>query len=76
MSCCHVFAGVSIVTTVAMGPEVFSRLALAIFIFPYFFSTLLLSSYIATICVYENFEVVNNVGESRDLADDGGVGLC
>ena len=42
VSCCLVFAGVSIVTTVAMGPAVFSRLALAIFGSPSFSSTLLI----------------------------------
>ena len=76
MSCCLVFAGVSVVTTLAMGPSVFPRLALEIFGSPSFSSTMLLSFYATTICVHAIFEVVNDVGESRDLADDGGVGLC
>ena len=63
-------------TTVAMGPAVFSRLALAIFGSPSFSSTLLLSSSVATICVHAIFEVADDVGERRDLADDRGVGLC
>ena len=76
MSCCFVFAGVSVVTTVAMGLAVFSRLALAIFGSPSFSSTLLLSSSVATICIHGIFEVADDVGERRDLADDRGVGLC
>ena len=71
-----IFAGVSPVTTVAMGPAVFSRLELAIFGSPSFYSTLLLSSSVATICVHAIFEVADDVGESRDLADDKGFGLC
>ena len=76
MSCCLVFAGASVVTTVVMGPAVFSRLALAIFGSPSFSSTLLLSSSVATICVHSIFEVADDVGESRDLDYDRGVGLC
>ena len=38
-----VFAGVAVMSTVAMGPAVFSRLALAVFGSPSFSSTLLLS---------------------------------
>ena len=76
MSCCLVFAGVAVVTTVAMGPAVFSRLVLAIFGSPFFPSTLLLSSSAATICVHTIFEVADDVGERRYLADDKGVGLC
>ena len=63
-------------TTVAMSPEVFSRLVLAIFGSPSFSSILLLSSSVATICVHAIFEVADDVGERRDLADDRGVGLC
>ena len=74
MSCCLVFSGFAVVTTVAMGPAVFSRLALAIFASPYFSSTMLLSSSVATICVHTIFEVLDDVGERRDLADDRGVG--
>ena len=74
MSCCLGFAGVAVVTTVAMGPAVFSCLALTIFCS--FSSTLLLSSSVATICVHAIFEVASDVGERRDLADDRGVGLC
>ena len=70
------FSGVSVVTTVAMGPAVFSRLALAIFGSSSFSSILMLSSSVATICVHAIFEVADDVGERRDLADDRGVGLC
>ena len=63
-------------TTVAMSPAVFSRLMLAIFGSPSFYSTLLLSSFVATICVHEIFEVADDVGERLDLADDRGVRLC
>ena len=76
MSCRLVFTGVTVVTTVAMGPAVFSRLALAMFGSPSFSYTLLLSSSVATIYVHEIFEVADDVGESRDLADDRGVVLC
>ena len=71
-----VFVGVSVVTTVAIGPAVFSRLELAIFGSPSFSSTLLLSSSVAAICVHAIFEVADDVGERRDLADDRGVGFC
>ena len=76
MSCRIVFSVVAIVTTVAMSPAVFYRLALAIFGPPSFYSTLLLSSSVATICVNAIFEVADDVGERRDLADDRGVGFC
>ena len=76
MSCRLFFAGVAVVSTIAMGPAVFSRLALAIFGSPSFYSTMFLSSSVATICVHTIFEVVDDVGESRGLADDGGTGLC
>ena len=76
MSCCLVFAGVFVVITVAMGPAVFSRLALAIFGSSSFSSILLLSSSVATICVHVIFEVADDVGERHDLANDRGVGLC
>ena len=75
VSCCLVLAGVSVVTTVAMGLAVFSRLALAIFGSHSFSSILLLSSSVSTICVHAIFEVASDVGERRDLADDRGVGL-
>ena len=70
------FAEVDVMTTVAMGPALFSRLALAIFGSPSFSSTLLLSSPVATIYVHAIFKVADDVGESRDLADDRCVGLC
>ena len=73
-----VFAGVAVVTTVAMDTAVFYFLALTIFcsfFFP-FSSTLLLSSPVAPICVHAIFEVADDVGEGRDLADDRVVGLC
>ena len=76
ISCLLVFAGVAVVTTVAMGPAVLYRLSLAIFGSPSFSSTLLLSSSVATISVHSIFKVVDDVGERRDLADDRGVGLC
>ena len=76
VSCCLVFAGVAVVTTIAMGPAVFSRLALAIFGSLSFPSTLLLSSPVATNCTHTIFEVADDVGERHDLADDRGVGLC
>ena len=76
VSCRLVFAGVAVVSTVVMGPEVFYRLVLAIFGSPSFSSTLLLSSSVATICVHAILEVADDVGERRDLADDRGVGLC
>ena len=76
VSCCLVFLGVAVVTTVAMGPAVFSCLALEIFGSPSFSSTLFFPSSVATICVHAIFEVADDVGERRDLADDRGVGLC
>ena len=76
MSCSLVFAGVAIVTTVAMDPAVFSCLALIIFCSFSFSSTLLLSSSVSTICVHAIFEVADDVGEGRDFADDIVVGLC
>ena len=63
-------------STVAMGPEVCSCLALAIFSSPSFSSTLVFSSSVATIFVHAIFEVADDVGESRDLDYDKGVGLC
>ena len=63
-------------STVAMGPVVFYLLALAIFGSPSFSYNLFLYSSVATICVHAIFEVADDVGEIRDLADDGGVGLC
>ena len=68
-----VFAGVAVLTTVAMGVKVFSCLALTIFCS--FSSTLLLSSSVATICVHVIFEVADDVGEGCDLADDRVFGL-
>ena len=76
VSCRLFLAGVAVVTTVAVGTAVFSCLALAVFGSPSFSSTLLLSSSVATICFHAIFEVVDDVGEIRYLADDGGVGLC
>ena len=76
VSCRLVFSEVAVVSTVVMGPAVFYRLVLAIFGSPSFSSTLLLSSSVATIFFHAVFEVADDVGESRDLADDGGVGLC
>ena len=76
MSCRLVFAGVAVVSTYDMDPSVFSRLVLAVFGSPSFSSTLFLSSSVATICVHAIFEVADDVGESRDLDDCRGVGLC
>ena len=59
-----------------MGPAVFSRLVLAMFGSSFFSSILLLSFSVATSCVHVIFEVADDVGERRDLADDRGLGLC
>ena len=76
MSCRLVFARVAVVTTFVMGPAVFYCLALTVFCYFSFSSTLLLSSSVAAICVHAIFEVADDVGEGRDLADDRVVGLC
>ena len=76
MSCHLVFVVFSVVTTIAMGPAVFSCHALKKFCSFSFSSTLLLSSSVVTICVHAIFEVADDVGEGRDLADDIVVGLC
>ena len=63
-------------TAISIGPAVFYRIALEIFGPPSFSSTILLSSSVATICVHAIFEIADDVGEIRDLADDIGVGFC
>ena len=70
------FEGVAIVTTVAVGPAVFSCLVLKIFCSFYFSYNLLLSSSVATICVHAILEVADDVGKGCDLVDDRVVGLC